>query len=74
MVPLLPNILIIVFSGALQTQILDTYKMWLGFWHKYGVDMYLRVARYAYDQLIDFFFGWYDIIDNTINITDKEAL
>ena len=65
--------LIVVFSGALQTQILDTYRMWLGFWHKYGVDMYLRLARCAHDPLIDFFFGCYDIIDDVINITDEEA-
>ena len=36
--------------------------------------MYLRLARCAHDQLIDFFFGCYDIKDDVINITDKEAL
>ena len=47
--------------------------MWLGFWHKYGVDVYLRLASCAHDDLIDFF-GRYDIIADVINYADKEEL
>ena len=48
-------------------------RMWLGFWHKYGVDAYLRLASYDHERLIDVFFGRYELIADVIDIADKEA-
>ena len=36
--------------------------------------MYLRLASCAHDNLVDFFFGRYDIIADVINHVDMEAL
>ena len=49
------------------------HRMWLGFWHKYGVDAYLRLASYDHERLIDVFFGRYEMIADLIDIADKEA-
>ena len=49
------------------------HRMWLGFWHKYGVDAYLRLASYDHERLIDVFFGRYELIADVIDIADKEA-
>ena len=50
------------------------HRTWLGFWHRYGVDMYLCLAICSHYHLIDFFFDRYDIIADVINIPDKNAL
>ena len=49
------------------------HRMWLGFWHKYGVDAYLRLASYDHERLIDVFFGRFEMIADVIDIADKEA-
>ena len=49
------------------------HRMWLGSWHKYGVDAYLRLASYDHERLIDVFFGRYELIVDVIDIADKEA-
>ena len=36
--------------------------MWLGFWRKYGVDLYTRMASYDNETFISVLFGNFDLI------------
>ena len=36
-------------------------------WHKYGIDLYLRLAGLTNDVFIDVLFGRYDIIADLLN-------
>ena len=48
------------------------HRMWIGLWHKYGIDLYLRLAGLTNDVFIDVLFGRYDIIADILNEAQKE--
>lgn len=48
------------------------HKMWVGFWHKFGVNVYLRLVSLKHDTLIDVLFGHFDIIAGVLSVTLKD--
>ncbi|MCG8044308.1 MAG: reverse transcriptase family protein, partial [Candidatus Thiodiazotropha endolucinida] len=49
------------------------HNMWVGIWHKYGIDLYLRLAGLSHDVLIEVFFGRFDVIADVLAETHKDA-
>ena len=49
------------------------HKMWVGLWHKYGTDLYLRLAGLSHGALIEVFFGRFDVIADILADTLKDT-
>ena len=49
------------------------HKMCVGLWHKYGTDLYLRLAGLSHGVLIEVFFGRFDVIADILADTLKDT-
>ena len=45
--------------------------MWMGLWHKFGADLYIRMASFDNDTLLSVLYGNFELVGDILNINDK---
>ena len=45
--------------------------MWMGIWHKFGDDLYIRLAGYDYVTFLSVLFGNFDLISDILDAKYK---